>query len=164
VDRKRKLPKADDFFGGGEPEVVDEPLAKTMEEKPAGEQDTRQTTQEAMAEGRRLVREIEELGDEDDEQVAAMIDAAKKTQHARERLRAVEEAARHRPRVVPAGVTEKVTFYLPLEQLKRLEAVKLELLLEHDLKATRSQIIEALVEGMEEQMAKIVPYLEDKAE
>jgi len=61
-------------------------------------------------------------------------------------------------------VTEKVTFYLPIEQIKRLEVLKLELLLEHDLKATRSQIIEALVERMEAQMAKIVPYLEAQVE
>jgi len=166
VAKKRKLPKADDFFGRGQPEVVDEPLAKTLEEKPAqgGDDEAVRLTEDAIAEGRRLVREIEELGDEDDPQVAAMIEAANKAEKAMERLRAVEEAARHRPRVVPAGVTEKVTFYLPIEQLKRLEAVKLEFLLEHDLKVTRSQIIEALVERMEEQMGEIVQYLEAQAE
>jgi len=166
VAKKRKLPKADDFFGGAEPEVVDEPLAKTLKEKPAaGEDDDAVTvTEEAIEEGRRLIRELEELGDEDDPQVAAMIEAARNAEKAVERLRAVEEAVRHRPRIVPPGVTEKVTFYLPVEQLKRLEAVKLEFLLEHDLKVTRSQIIEALVDGIEEQMDKIVEYLEDKAE
>jgi len=166
VTRKRKLPKADDFFGGAEPEAVDEPQAKTMEEKPAAEEgdEVVRVSEEAIAEGRRLVRELEKLGDEDDAQVAAMIEAARNAEKAVERLRVVEEAARRRPRVVPAGVTEKVTFYLPLEQLKRLEVLKLELLLEHNLKVTRSQIIEALVEGMEEQMGEIVAYLEGKVE
>ena len=164
--RKRKLPKADDFFGGAEPKVVDEPLAKTVAEKPAAEggDEAVRLTEEAIADGRRLVRQMEELGDEDDPQIAAMIEAANKAEKAVERLRVVEEAVRHRPRIVPAGVTEKVTFYLPLEQLKRLEAVKLEFLLEHDLKVTRSQIIEALVERMEEQMGEIVQYLEGKVE
>jgi len=166
VAKKRKLPKADDFFGRGRPEVVDEPLAKTLEEKPAqgGDDESVSLTEEAIAEGRRLVRELEEVGDEDDEQVTAMIDAARSAEKALERLRAVEEAARHRPRVVPPGVTEKVTFYLPVQQLKRLEAVKLELLLEHDLKVSRSQIIEALVERTEEQIAEIVQYLEARTE
>ena len=160
--RKRKLPKADDFFGGAEPEVVDEPLAKMMGEEPAAEERDEgvTVTEEAMAEGRRLVRELEEMGDEDDPQVAAMIEAARNAEKAVERLRVVEQAVRHRPRIVPAGVTEKVTFYLPLEQLKRLEVLKLEMLLEHNMKVTRSQIIEALVERMEEQTGEIVQYLE----
>ena len=163
--RKRKLPKADDFFGGAEPEVVDEPLAKMMGEEPAEEGDEGVTvTEEAMAEGRRLVRELEELGDEHDPQVAAMIEAARNAEKAVERLRVVEQAVRRRPRIVPPGVTEKVTFYLPLEQLKRLEVLKLECLLEHNLKVTRSQIIEALVERMEEQTSEIVQYLEAQME
>jgi len=163
VARKRKLPKADDFFGGAEPEVVDEPLAKMMGEEPAAEEDDEagRVTEEAMAEGRRLVRELEEMGDDDDPQVAAMIEAAKNAEKAVERLRAVEEAVRHRPRIVPAGVTEKVTFYLPLEQLKQLEVLKL---LEHNMKVTRSQIIEALVERMEKQTGEIVQYLEAQME
>jgi len=166
VAKKRKLPKADDFFGGGQPEVADEPLAKTLKEKPAqgGDDEAMRLTEEAIAEGRRLVRELEELGDEDDEQVAAMIDAAKQAEKAVERLKMAEAAARHRPRVVPPGVTEKVTFYLPPQQLKRLEAVKLELLLGHNLKVTRSQIIEAIVERMEEQIGEIVQYLEAQTE
>ena len=159
--RKRKLPKADDFFGGAEPEVVDEPLAKTMGDEPAEEGDEGVTvTEEAMAEGRRLVRELEEMGDDDDPQVAAMIEAARNAEKAVERLRVVEQAVRRRPRIVPPGVTEKVTFYLPLEQIKRLEVLKLEMLLEHNMKVTRSQIIEALVERMEEQIGEIVQYLE----
>ena len=160
--RKRKLPKADDFFGGAEPEAIGEPLAKTMEEKPAagGGDNATRLTEEAVAEGRRLIREIEELGDEDDEQVAAMIEVAKKAEKAVERLRAAEEAARHRPRDVPAGVTEKVTFYLPAEQIKRLEAVKLELLLAHNLKVSRSQIVQALLEELEEQVERIVQWAE----
>ena len=166
VARKRKLPKADDFFGGAAPVAVDEPLAKTVEEKPAAEGDdvAVRLTEEAIAESRRRVRELEERGEGDDEQVAAMIEAANKAEKAVERLRAVEEAVRYKPRIVPPGVTEKVTFYLPLEQLKRLEAVKLEFLLEHNLKITRSQIIEALVQRMEEQIGEIVQYLEAQAE
>jgi len=162
VVRRRRLPKAEDFFGKAEPEAGEEPLAKTIEERPDAED--RQTTEEAIAEGRRLVREIEELGDQDDEQAAAMVEAAKKAEKAVERLYAAKEAARYKPRVVPPGVTEKVTFYLPPEQIRRLEVVKLELLLQHNLKVSRSQIIEAIVEGMEEQMAKIVEYLEERAE
>ena len=166
VARKRKLPKADGFFGGAEPEVVDEPLAKTMGEEPAAEEDDEagRVTEEAMAEGRRLVRELEEMGEDDDPQVAAMIEAARNAEKAVERLRVVEEAVRHRPRIVPAGVTEKVTFYLPLEQLKQLEVLKLGLLLEHNMKVTRSQIIEALVERMAEQTEEIVQYLEAQME
>jgi len=165
VAKKRKLPKADDFFGGGQPEVADEPLAKTLKEKPApGEDEAVRLTEEAIADGRRLARKMEELGDEDDEQVAAMIEAARNAEKAVERLKMAEAAARHRPRVVPPGVTEKVTFYLPPQQLKRLEAVKLELLLEHNLKVTRSQIIEAIVERMEEQIGEILQYLEAQTE
>jgi len=166
VAKRRKLPKADDFFGGAKPEVVENPPAKTRGKKPAaaGTDEGVELTEKAITEGRRLLREIEELGDEDNEQVAAMIETARKAEKAVERLRAAEEAARYKPRIVPPGVTEKVTFYLPMEQLKRLEAVKLELLLEHNLKVTRSQIIEALVERMEEQIAEIVQYLEAQAE
>ncbi len=164
--KKRKLPKADDFFGGVEPEAVDEPLAKTVEKSPAagGDDTSVRVTEEAIAEGRRLVRELEEMGDEDDEQVAAMIEAARNAEKTVARVRETEEAARHRPRIVPPTVAEKVTFYLPPEQLKRLEVVKLEFLLEHNLKVSRSQIIEALVERMEEQMSGIVQYLEARAE
>ena len=164
--KKRKLPKADDFFGGVEPEAADEPLAKTVEKKPAaaGGDESVRLTEEAIADARRLAEKIEERGGEDNEQAAAMLDAANKAEKAVERLRETEEAARHRPRIVPPTVAEKVTFYLPPEQLKRLEVVKLEFLLEHNLKVSRSQIIEALVEQMEEHIAETVQYLEGKIE
>ena len=162
VARKRTLPKADDFFGGAEPETVDEPLAKTREEEPAAEAE--ESAEETIAEGRRLMRKLEELGDEGDEQVAAMIAAAKKTEKAMERMIEMQEADRYRRRVVPPAVTEKVTFYLPPEQVRQLEVVKLALLLEHNLKVTRSQIMEALAERMQEQIGEIVAYLEPRAE
>lgn len=52
-------------------------------------------------------------------------------------------------RTVEAGLTEKVTFYISPELLKRLELTRVQLLLDHNLKVSRSQIVEAiLVQGV----------------
>ena len=58
---------------------------------------------------------------------------------------ATEDSAAH---TIGAGFTEKVTFYLSRELLKRLELTKVELLLDHDLKVSRSQIVEVILEEM----------------
>ncbi len=50
------------------------------------------------------------------------------------------------PLLIPEGPTEKVTFYLHPVLLKRLELYKAQLLVEHNLKVTRSQIVEYLLE------------------
>ena len=47
---------------------------------------------------------------------------------------------------LPEGPTEKVTFYLHPLLLKRLELYKAQLLVEHNLKLTRSQIVDFLLE------------------
>ena len=50
---------------------------------------------------------------------------------------------------VPEGPTEKVTFYLHPLLLKRLELYKAQLLVEHNLKISRSQIVDYLLgEGL----------------
>ena len=133
--RKSKLPRAADFFGGEEAEEKKTPEA------------------EAAEEGDETVRLTEEA-----------IEAAKKAEKAVERLRAVEEATRHRPRVVPSIPGEKVTFYLPLDMVKQLEVIKVRLLVEHNLKATRSQIVEVLLEGMGERVEQVAEALEGAGE
>ena len=47
---------------------------------------------------------------------------------------------------IPEGPTEKVTFYLHPLLLKRLELYKAQLLVEHNLKLNRSQILDYLLE------------------
>lgn len=65
------------------------------------------------------------------------------------------------PLTIPEGPTEKVTFYLHPMLLKRLELLKAQLLVEHNLKVTRSQIIEYLLEaGLGNQEAVIAALLE----
>ena len=155
VARKSRLPRAADFFG--EPEAEEQRVVEA-EAVEAGDEVVR-LTEEAIEEGRQLAREIEGLSDEDDEQAAAVIEAAKKAEKAVERLRAVEEATRHRPRVVPRIPGEKVTFYVPLDMVKQLEVIKVRLLVEHNLKATRSQIVEVLLEGMGERVEQIAETL-----
>lgn len=50
------------------------------------------------------------------------------------------------PLVIPETPTEKVTFYLHPSLLKRLELYKAQLLVEHNLKVNRSQILDYLLE------------------
>lgn len=65
------------------------------------------------------------------------------------------------PLTIPEGPTEKVTFYLHPMLLKRLELLKALLLVEHNLKVTRSQIVEYLLErGLSNQEAVIAGLLE----
>lgn len=65
------------------------------------------------------------------------------------------------PRTMPEGPTEKVTLYLHPMLLKRLELLKAQLLVEHNLKVTRSQIVEYLLEeGLGNQEAVIAGLLE----
>jgi hypothetical protein len=44
-----------------------------------------------------------------------------------------------------ADAQEKVTFYLPRSLLKSLEVVRVRVLMDHDVKVTRSQIAEAVI-------------------
>ena len=67
-------------------------------------------------------------------------------------------------RTVEAGLTEKVTFYISSELLKRLELTRVQLLLDQNLKVSRSQIVEAiLVQGVGDVEA-IASLLESAAE
>jgi hypothetical protein len=50
------------------------------------------------------------------------------------------------PLTLPEGPTEKVTFYLHPLLLKRLELYKAQLLVEHNLKLNRSQVMDFLLE------------------
>ena len=50
------------------------------------------------------------------------------------------------PLVLPEGPTAKVTFYLTPSLLKRLELFKAQLLVEQNVKVTRSQIVDLLLE------------------
>ncbi len=54
------------------------------------------------------------------------------------------------PATIPQGATEKVTFYLQPLLLKRLQLLKAQLLMDHNLKVSRSQIVELLLqEGLD---------------
>ena len=64
------------------------------------------------------------------------------------------------PRSIESGVTEKVTFYISPELLKRLELTKVQLLLERNLKISRSQIVEAILEQMVGETEQIGDLLE----
>lgn len=65
------------------------------------------------------------------------------------------------PLTIAEGPTEKVTFYVHPMLLKRLELLKAQLLVEHNLKVTRSQIIEYLLEdGLSKQETVIAALLE----
>ncbi len=147
--RKRKLPTAADFFGGEEAEekqaeqAADEDiLAKTMDEdEPEEPAPTRKR-------GPKLTREL--LLEGSDEDFAAAIEAEKA---------AMAAAFEPRPRVIPQIPGEKVTFYVPLDMVKQLEVIKVRLLMEHNLKVTRSQIVEVLLEGMGEKVEEIAAAL-----
>ena len=65
---------------------------------------------------------------------------------------------------IEAGLREKVTFYLSRDLLKRLELTKVQLLLDHDLKVSRSQIVEVIVEQTLEDVERIAPLLESVTE
>ena len=64
------------------------------------------------------------------------------------------------PRSIESGVTEKVTFYISPELLKRLELTKVQLLLERNLKISRSQIVEVILEQMVGETERIGDLLE----
>lgn len=74
---------------------------------------------------------------------------------------ATEGSAAH---TIETGFTEKVTFYLSRELLKRLELTKVELLLEHDLKVSRSQIVEVILEEMVGDTSRIGSLLDTASE
>ena len=151
MDRKRKLPTAADFFG------VEGPEDKTTERAARGEDILAKTMDEEEEEaaapttrrGPRLTKEVLMQGT--DEEFAAAIEAEKA---------AVSAAFEPKPQIVPRRAGEKVTFYLPTAMLKQLEVVKLQLLLEHNWKLSRSQIVQALLEGMQEKVGEIAEWAE----
>jgi hypothetical protein len=67
-------------------------------------------------------------------------------------------------RTVPEGPTEKVTFYLHPLLLKRLELYKAQLLVEHNLKVNRSQILDYLLEQGLRQAEALTEELLSRAE
>lgn len=67
-------------------------------------------------------------------------------------------------RTIEPGFTEKVTFYLAPEILKRLELTRVQLLLEHNLKVSRSQIVEVMLEQMVGEAEQIAGLLESAVE
>ncbi len=67
------------------------------------------------------------------------------------------------PRTIEAGFTEKVTFYLPPDLLKRLELTRVQLLLDQDLKVSRSQVVEVILEQMMGDTGQIATLLEERA-
>ncbi len=68
------------------------------------------------------------------------------------------------PRTVNSGFTEKVTFYLPPNLLKTLELSRVQILLDHNLKANRSQIVQVILEEMIQNTDRIASLLEEYAE
>ncbi len=68
------------------------------------------------------------------------------------------------PRTVDSGFTEKVTFYLPPNLLKTLELSRVQVLLDHNLKASRSQVVQVIVEEMIQNTDRIAALLEEYAE
>lgn len=71
-----------------------------------------------------------------------------------------EQVAEGPPHSIESGVAEKVTFYISPELLKRLELTKVQLLLERNLKVSRSQIVEVILEQMVAEMEQIGDLLE----
>lgn len=74
---------------------------------------------------------------------------------------AIEDSAAH---TIETSFTEKVTFYLSRELLKRLELTKVELLLDHDLKVSRSEIVEVILEEMVGDTSRIGSLLDAASE
>ena len=147
--RKRKLPTAADFFGGeeaedktAEPAPDEDILAKTLDEEEPEE------PAPARTRGPKLTKEL--LLEGSDEEFAAAIAAEKA---------AMAAAFEPRPRVITSVSGEKVTFYLPMDMVKQLEIIKVRLLVEHNLKVTRSQIVQVLLEGMGERGEEIAAAL-----
>ena len=67
-------------------------------------------------------------------------------------------------RTIEPGFTEKVTFYVSPEILKRLELTRVQLLLECNLKVSRSQIVEVILGEQVGQVEHIADLLENAAE
>ena len=67
-------------------------------------------------------------------------------------------------RTIEPGFTEKVTFYVPPEILKGLELTRVQLLLEHNLKVSRSQIVEVILGEMVGQVEHIADALASATE
>lgn len=75
---------------------------------------------------------------------------AEKAEPRPRRARSPKPVASVPPDIAPAtdssaGALEKVTFYLPRSLLKSLEVVRVRVLMDHDVKITRSQIAEAVI-------------------
>jgi len=68
------------------------------------------------------------------------------------------------PRTIEARVSEKVTFYIAPDLVKRLELTKVQVLLECNLKVSRSQIVEVILGEMLGRVEEIAELLEKIAE
>ena len=122
MPRKAPLPTADDFFRvpSREPEPVPQPV-----EPPA------ESVDEPIVE-------------------SAPASVVEKRPSRRRRPRAARSEASTPPPIAPPAdsatdAAEKVTFYLPRSLLKSLEVVRVRVLMDHDVKVTRSQIAEAVI-------------------
>ena len=60
---------------------------------------------------------------------------------------------------IPQGPTEKVTFYLHPLSLRRLELLRAQVLVEHNLKVNRSQILDLLLEEALEHAPEVTAQL-----
>ena len=65
---------------------------------------------------------------------------------------------------IEPGFTEKVTFYVAPQILKRLELTRVQLLLDRNLKVSRSQIVEVILDEMVGQVEHTADLLENAAE
>ena len=146
--RKSRLPRAADFFGGGE----EERLEKSSEEREAARPRVRwpKVTQPEVPEPEvpepQVSAPVAELVRRPEEEFEAALEAEKA---------AIQAALAPRLRSVRGAGGDKVTFYLPAELLKRLEVVRVRLLVEYNLKVGRSQIAQALLQDMEERLGEI---------
>ncbi len=122
MPRKAPLPTADDFFRvpSREPEPAPQPAPAPAE-----------SVEEAVIE-------------------TAPAPAVEKRPSRPRKPRASRSAASTPPDLAPPAdsatdAAEKVTFYLPRSLLKSLEVVRVRVLMDHDVKITRSQIAEAVI-------------------
>ena len=167
--RKKKLPGVADFFGGEEAQEENVPTraaAPSRAVRRAGEKPEAAGSAEDV-----LAKTMDELGldmgsGEDDEK--SLVERGEEALDAleaaiRATVKAAQTPAEPRARSLPRRGGEKVTFYLPPDMVKQIEIIKLELLLEHNWKLSRSQIVQALLEGMREKAAEIGEWAEEKA-
>ncbi len=168
--RKKKLPGAADFFGGEEAQEEKIPTRAAAPSRPVRR--TAKKPEAARSAEEVLAKTMDELGldlgsGEDDEK--SLVERGEEALDAleaaiRATVKATQAPAEPRARSLPRRGGEKVTFYLPPDMVKQIEIIKLELLLEHNWKLSRSQIVQALLEGMRERTAEIAQWAEETAQ